>query len=90
MIIFGNKDELQFESISDFKWCLKCGGEIEFDWIGKSYGIGHDEKGIVLYEANNSESEKFFETADDVLDEFFNGKKLREIIKDIDVTMRTI
>ena len=44
MIIFGNKDELQFESINDFKWCLKCGGEIEFDWNGKSYGIGHDEK----------------------------------------------
>lgn len=90
MIIFGNKDELQFESISDFKWCLKCGGEIEFDWHGKSYGIGHDEKGIVLYEANNSESEKFFETADDILDEMFDGQKFREIIKDIDVSMRTI
>ena len=49
MIIFGNKDELQFESINDFKLCLKCGGEIEFDWNGKSYGSGHDEKGIVLY-----------------------------------------
>ena len=49
MIIFGNKDELQFESINDFKWWLKCGGEIESDWNGKSYGIGHDEKGIVLY-----------------------------------------
>ena len=44
----------------------------------------------MLYEANNSESEKFFETADDVLDEIFNGQKLREIIKDIDVTMRTL
>ena len=42
MIIFGNKDELQFESINDFKWCLKCGGEIEFDWNGKSYGIDRD------------------------------------------------
>lgn len=90
MIIFGNKDELQFESISDFKWCIKCGGEIEFYWNEKSYGIGHDEKGIVLYEANNFESEKFFETADDILDEIFDGQKLREIIKDIDVTMRTI
>ena len=49
MIIFGNKDELQFESINDFKWCLKCGGEIGSDWNGKFYGIGHDEKGIVLY-----------------------------------------
>ena len=90
MIIFGNKDELQFESINDFKWCLNCGGEIEFDWNGKSYVIGHDEKGIVLYEANNSKSEKFFETADDILDEIFDGQKLRKIIKDIDVTVRTI
>lgn len=42
----------------------------------------------MLYEANNSESEKLFETAYDVLDEFFNGQILREIIKDIDVTLR--
>lgn len=90
MIIYGNKEEHQFDSISDFKWCMKCGGEVEFDWNGKSYGIVHDENGIVLYEANKPESEKVFETSDDILNETFEGQKLREIIKDINVTMRTI
>lgn len=41
MILFENRDELRFENISDFKWCMKCGGEVEFIWKGKSYSITH-------------------------------------------------
>lgn len=25
----------RFKTISDFKWCVNCGGEIEFEWKGK-------------------------------------------------------
>lgn len=28
-----------FVSISDFKWCMSCGGEVEFDWAGQQYGV---------------------------------------------------
>ncbi len=28
-----------FESIDDFKWCMKYGGEVQFDWKGKRYGV---------------------------------------------------
>ena len=41
MILFENRDELRFENIRDFKWCMKCGGEVEFIWKGKSYSITH-------------------------------------------------
>ncbi len=32
-------NEYSFESISDFKWCMKYGGEVQFDWKGKRYGV---------------------------------------------------
>lgn len=28
-----------FESISEFKWCMSCGSEVEFEWKGKLYFI---------------------------------------------------
>ena len=32
-------EEDQFKTISEFKWCVDCGGEVEFQWKGKSYSI---------------------------------------------------
>jgi len=31
-------EERRFKTISDFKWCMKCGGEVQFLWNGKAYG----------------------------------------------------
>ncbi len=90
MIIYGNKEELRFESISDFKWCMNCGGEVQFDWKDKSYGIVHEENSIVFYEAMKGETEVEFETVEELLDIIIDCQKLREIIKEIDVTERTI
>lgn len=28
----------RFETIGDFKWCLECGGEVQFFWKGQRYG----------------------------------------------------
>lgn len=28
-------EENCFETISDFKWCVNCGGEVQFEWHGK-------------------------------------------------------
>lgn len=29
--------DIQFTSLSEFKWCLERGGEIEFVWKNKTY-----------------------------------------------------
>ena len=44
-------EDNRFKSISDFKWCMKCGGEVEIEWNGIHYGIiryGTDDK-ITIY-----------------------------------------
>ena len=40
-------EDNRFKTISDFKWCMKCGGEVEIEWKGIHYGIiryGTDDK----------------------------------------------
>ena len=39
MIGINSFEDNCFKSISDFKWCVNCGGEIEFEWKGRSYGV---------------------------------------------------
>ena len=34
-----NSEENRFETISDFKWCVDYGGEVEFEWKGTLYTI---------------------------------------------------
>lgn len=46
MLLFENRDALKFETISDFKQCMRQGGEVEFLWKGKSYSITHPD-GII-------------------------------------------
>lgn len=91
MHYFANSAELQFESISDFKWCMRCGGEVEFTWNDKSYGIGHEQDGkMVFYEANNAASEIFCNSSDEILNIMLGKFRLREIITEINVIARSI
>ncbi len=30
-------EDNRFKSVSDFKWCMARGGEVQFDWKGVSY-----------------------------------------------------
>lgn len=32
-----NPDNYRFKTISDFKFCMMQGGEVQFDWNGKGY-----------------------------------------------------
>lgn len=43
-------EEDQFKTISEFKWCVDCGGEVEFQWKGKSYSITHPDGRINIGE----------------------------------------
>ena len=81
-----------FKSISDFKWCIERGGEVEFMWKGISYGAiryGTDNM-ITLYEAYKPETEGVYETADDALEYMVGGDRLRDVITQVTVLNRTI
>lgn len=102
-----HSEDMKFESISDFKWCMKCHGEVEFTWNGKAYSIVHVEDKINIGEGyytdsngvhRNVESHEpcvdfegmYAQTADEILDYVIDGVKLRDIITEIQVDMRTI
>lgn len=42
--IIGNNspEENRFKTISDFQWCMKTHGEVEFEWKDKTFNIVHD------------------------------------------------
>ena len=89
-IITTDDSEYRFVSISDFKWCMHCGGEVEFRYNGKDYGIVHDPDGIAIYEAHKPETEKICKDADEVLEYMIDGVRLRDIITEVWVMVRTI
>ena len=82
-------EENRFETISEFKWCVECGGEIEFIWNGKTYDIVHDPDAIVIYEAH-SETECYYKTADALLEYTIDDVRLRDIITSVQVNYRTV
>jgi len=79
-----------FESISDFKWCMRRNGEVEFVWNEKTYSIVHPIDGILIAEAYKQETEKLCNDADEVLEYLIGGVRLREIITEVKVMDRTM
>ena len=82
-------EENRFETISEFKWCVECGGDIEFIWNVKIYDIVHDPDAIVIYEAY-SDKESYYKTADELLEHLIDGDRLRDMVTHMEVTDRTI
>jgi len=86
-----NAIDLRFKTISEFKWCMHCGGEVAFVWKEKRYSITHRASGeIGISEARKQETEILCKDADEVMEYLVGGTRLREIIKQVNVTMRTI
>lgn len=83
-------EENRFETISEFKWCVDCGGEVEFEWKGTLYTITHPEGMINISEAWKPETEKWCATADEALEYRIDGVRLRDIITQVAVKARTI
>lgn len=90
-----------FTSISDFKWCMKCGGEVVFVWNGKTYCCfgkltppGKTETMMYISKADSEEgheySEKWCVTSDDVLEYMVGEDRLRDVITQVRVVERTI
>ncbi len=89
---YNSLEDNRFKSISDFKWCMKCGGEVEIEWKGIHYGIvryGTYDK-ITIYIWNHPETECCFDTADDALEYMIGSDRLRDVITQVTVLDRTI
>lgn len=89
-ILTGNTGENHFETINDFKECMRYHGEVEFEWKGTLYTITHPEGMINISEAWKPETEKWCATADEALEYMIDGVRLREIITQVEVKARTI
>lgn len=90
-----------FTSISDFKWCMKCGGEVVFMWNGIKYCCfgklaPHDKLETMMYiskadsEVSWEGSEKWCNDSDDVLEYMVGHDRLRDVITQVTVIERTI
>lgn len=88
-----------FESISDFKWCMKCGGEVQFIWKGVKYcafgNIPRDGKRMMLISQAgtaevNRRTAKWCDSADEVLEYMVGEDRLRDVITQVEVFERTI
>ncbi len=85
-------EDNRFKNISDFKWCMKCGGEVEIEWKGIHYGIiryGTNNK-ITIYIWDKPETEQAFDTSDDALEYMVGSDRLRDVITQVTVLDRTI
>ncbi|MCH5353737.1 MAG: hypothetical protein J1E06_09760 [Acutalibacter sp.] len=81
-----------FQTIGEFKECMRCGGEVEFEWKGVQYGVvryGKDHK-ITIYEAYQPESEMVCETADDALEYMLGKDRFRDVLSQVTILFRSI
>ena len=94
-------EENRFESISDFKWCMKCGGEVVFIWNGTTYCCfgkvtPPGKSDVMMYiskadsEVGHEYSEKWCANADEVLEYMVSEDRLRDVITQVTVIERTI
>ncbi len=89
-IIIPPDTNMDFESISEFKWSMKCGGEVEFAWGGKDYSVTRFEGKIYLTEAYKEDTMKIYTDVDEALEYMIDGERLRDIITRVRVTNRTM
>ncbi len=84
-------EQNRFVSISDFKDCMRWGGEVQFEWNNVSYSITHigDEQ-ISISVSFKQETEKIYDTADEVLEYMVGSDRLRDVITKVTVLDRTI
>ncbi|SEN07732.1 hypothetical protein [Hydrogenoanaerobacterium saccharovorans] len=88
-ILTNSKYEDKFSTISEFKWCIDDGGEVEFIWKGKPYSITHPDGKISISEAYKQETESVYNTTDELLEYMVGGDRLHEVTQ-VEVLCRTI
>lgn len=90
-------EQNRFETISDFKWCMRQSGEVEFEWKNKFYCVfGKLQKTpdadfkMYISESYKPETEKWCNNIDEVLEYMVGEDRLRDIITKITVWDRTL
>ena len=93
-------EDNRFKTIRDFKWCVDSGGEVVFIWNGRTFGIAPKLRKTPssplqrllaqLYIDGTEQTEKWCDTADEVLEYTIDGQHLRDIITKVEVIDRTI
>ncbi len=86
-----NEDK-KFQTISEFKWCVNHGAEIEFVWKDIIYWITpENNKKIAVYEANNEKTYVEHDTVEEVLlYKLATGETLRDVILQAEISSRTL
>lgn len=94
-------EENRFKTIRDFKWCMDRGGEVQFDWKGISYccfgcvcpALGKAPRMVIARAGSvevNACTEKWCDTADEILEYRVGGDRLRDVITQVTILDRTI
>ena len=94
-------EDNRFKSISDFKQCMRRGGEVQFEWNGVMYCcFGHISSAadsapkMVICQAGgaevNTRTEKWCDTADKILEYIVGVDRLLDVITQVKVWERTI
>ncbi len=95
-----NFEDRRFKTISDFTWCVNNGGEIEFEFAERVFGVFSQLKRtpesplqILICEKfvdDQEKTEKWCDTADEVLEYRIGDNCLRNVITKVVVWDRTI
>ena len=94
-------EDNRFKTISDFKQCMRRGGEVQFEWNGVPYccfgcisPAADAAPKMVICQAGsvevNTRTEKWCDTADEILEYMVGGDRLRDVITQVKVWERTI
>lgn len=73
----------------DFIECLSRGCEVEFLYNEKRYSITHTGSGISVIEFYNPDSERTYESVNELLCHKFGVKMLKEILPDMKIIDRS-
>ena len=77
-----------------FIWKIEHGDDIMFDVAGRHFAIFTwmvEDKGICICEQNVSDSHRYFQTAEDLIDNFFVGDTpLADLVEKIVITDYTL
>ncbi|MGN1113387.1 MAG: hypothetical protein ACI4RP_09295, partial [Acutalibacteraceae bacterium] len=79
-----------FKTISEFKFCLLHGGEVQFEWKGKSYTTFPYDGKYMIAEAYKEETTKIYDSPDELLEYIVGGDRLRDVITDVELVERTL
>ena len=83
-------EQNRFETITDFKTCMRWHGEVAFVWHNIVYNITHRDGFIFISHSRRQETEKKCTSSDDVLEYTVGTDRLRDVITQVIVLDRTV